>query len=96
MTGSTKKGRILRVSPEVFALLSRKRAEFRSYDSLLRCLLGLPARKGSLPRLREGFVIPQTGRFFEQLAKARGEAVRLAAARGAESIEKPVRMREVL
>lgn len=97
MARTNKKGQVVRVSNEVFEAMLRKKEGFRSWDALLRCAFGLRPKRGVFPKvLREGYVIPQTGRFFERAAEARGEAVKLAVRVGSDRVPSPVRMREIL
>ncbi len=88
------KGRVLRVSDDVFAYLNRKRAK-RSFDCLFRTLLGLPDREGIPQPLLEGWLEITSGRFFFNAAEARGEAVMAAARAKSKSVNKPLKMREV-
>jgi hypothetical protein len=94
------KGRIIRISPDTYALLESRRADFKSWDSLLRWVLGLPPRRGErkipFPARKEVWLISGSLRYFISSATARGEAVKRAAFIGSDHVEKPMRMREVL
>lgn len=91
-----RQGKVVRVSDEVHDLLSRKKTEFRSWDALLRCLLGLGPRKGVLPRLREVWLVAGCSRYFEKLSEARGESIKQAVRSGSGKPEVPTKLREVL
>lgn len=93
---SSSRGKVIRVSPEVHAELSKRRSEFRSWDAIVRCLLGMTPRKGQLPKLREVWLVRGSLHYFERLSAARGEAVKQAALSGLKKPEPPVKMREVL
>lgn len=94
--GTHDRGQVIRVSREVHTALAKKRTAFRSWDALMRCLLGLPARVGTHPDLHEAWLVPGSARWFARRAEARGESVRLAAKRGSENPDSPIKMREVL
>ena len=89
------KGRVIRVSDEVWNLLQKKRQGRLSWDTLLRRMLGLPKRNGEPQPLVEGWLEITTGRFFLDEAEARGEAVMAAARAGTKKVNQPIRMREL-
>jgi|SRR5690606_32047804 len=89
------KGKTIRLSDEVIAVL-RKHQGRRSFDVILRDLLGLPQRvKAEHKPLLTGYVVPETGEFFLTEGEARGAAVVAAAKAGRNKVSKPIRVREV-
>lgn len=91
------KGRVIRVSDAVYAALVRKKQPSRmSWDSLLRKMLGMPDRRGREQKLYEGYFVPGLGKVFEELPKARGEAVKYAVLRGSKKPPKPIPVREIV
>lgn len=91
-----RKGRIIRVSQEVYAYLERKKQGTISWDSLFRKIFGLPNRKGLKQPLTEFYFVPSTGRAFQKLSEARGAAIVDAVRKGSRKPDKPIRMREVV
>ena len=93
--GLASKGKTIRLSDEVLAVL-RKHQGRRSFDVILRDLLGLPQRvKDEHKPLLTGCLVPETGEFFLTEGEARGAAVVAAAKSGRSKVSKPIRMREV-
>lgn len=93
------KGRLIRVSDEVFNLLHKKRARFSkrmSWDCLLRRMFGLPTRKGDPQPLVEGWLEVNTGQFYLDEAEARGASVVAAARAKTKKCKQPLRMKEVV
>lgn len=88
------KGRPVRLSNEVISVLTRKKRREESCDSILRRILGLPARNGSTQHLESFWVLPSTLTVKSTLAEARGEAILQAVRRGHKKAEKPIRVIE--
>lgn len=89
------KGKTIRLSDEVIAVL-RKHQGRRSFDVILRDLLGLPQRvRAEHKPLLTGYVVPETGEFFLTEGEARGASVVAAAKAGRSKVSKPIRVREV-
>lgn len=77
-----KTSKVIRLSPELIALLNSKLMRSESFDNLLRRLLGLPANKYSDRIALTFWVIDDGGHSFTDEAVARGEAIRLAVKSG--------------
>lgn len=91
------KGRVIRVSIEVYSMLEKKKKDFKSWDSLMRCAFGLPGRrKDKARKLEEFFAVFGSMKIFEKLSEARGEAIKLAVRYGEEFPEQPTKLREIL
>ena len=89
------KGRVIRVSQEIYDALETKKTSFKSWDSLLRCAFGFPARKGPGLKLQEFWSVPGSPRLFKTLAEAKGEAIKIAVRENSFQ-KKPVKLREVI
>lgn len=87
------KGKLIRISDDVFNLLQKKR-QGKSWDSLMRRMLGLPDRAGITQPLVVGWLDQDTGQLYLDEAEARGAAVVAAAKRGTKKIKQPIKMRE--
>lgn len=102
------KGKVVRISTEVWNIFQKKRvaSKNRSWDSLFRRILGLPARDGAdRAPLIEGYLEVTTGRFFlaqgtsaKALEAAEQDAHELAIIEAARAktkrVHKPIRLRE--
>jgi hypothetical protein len=97
------KGRIVRVSNDVFNVLNRRRPKDMSWDSFMRKMLGLPDRSGNPQNIVEGYLEVTTGRFlpltpdknWRTLAEEAYEiAIVAAAKRGTSKVHKPIKLRE--
>lgn len=96
-------GHVIRVSSLVYDTLDTLRSR-RSWDWLLRRMLGLQDRAGNAQPLIEGMLETQTGKFFlrtgnEPWSKLEEDAYEIAiidAAKGkSKRVSRPLRMREL-
>lgn len=83
-----KPGKVLRVDPLIYKMLSAKKGPKETWSSVIRRLLGLPSRKGEQPK--KHYVLPSS--LSESLPEARGRAV-IEAAKKKTKPEKPVAVR---
>jgi hypothetical protein len=97
------KGKAIRVSDLVYATLDIHRRA-RSWDWMLRRMLGLPDRAGNAQPLLEGYLEVTTGQFFlrapgedweEAEMNANELAIRIAAKQRSKRVLRPIRMREL-
>lgn len=96
------KGRLIRVSNIVYETLDGQRRS-KSWDALMRRMLGLPDRAGNPQPLAEGMLELHSGVFLLKLPDATWREVSEVANKMAERIaakkkvrlEVPVRMREI-
>lgn len=89
------KGKLIRVSDEIYALLNRNRSR-ASWDCLLRRIFGLPNRKGEPQPLLIGWLEVNTGQFYLEEAEARGASVMVSAKAKTKKFRQPIKMREVV
>lgn len=91
--------KVVRISPDLHTLLTRRKMPKQTWDDFLRRAFGLQKafgpkiRKSSSLPLFERWVLPS--KTFKSIAEARGEAVQRAVAVGVREVEQPIRMREV-
>lgn len=91
------KGRVIRISDQVFTFLEKKRAARGiSFDNLLRKIFGIPKRDGSPNPILVGWLEITTGRFFLDEGEARGAACIAAARAKSKRPNAPVKMREAV
>ena len=97
------KGKIIRVSHDVWKTLDRGRGK-TSWDNWLRYVMGLPDKKGFEQRCVEGMLETTTGLFILKLPETSWEALDLLMHKVAAQIafnknlkqpSKPIRMREI-
>lgn len=97
------KGKSIRVSDLVYETLNKSR-HGRSWDNILRKMLGLPDRAGNDQILIEGMLEVMTGKFFlktpgqswEKIEEDAYEISILTAAKfNSKRISKPLKMREL-
>lgn len=91
------KGRVIRISEQVFIYLEKKRAARDiSFDSLFRMIFGIPKRDGSPNPLLTGYLEVTTRKFYLDEGEARGVACLEAARRKTKRVNKPIKMREAV
>lgn len=92
-----KYGKAVRISLDVKNYLEKRQRGSESYDSILRRLFGLPTRKGEAQPLRILYVVPNGEAPITKstLAEARGQAILLAAKRGAKKADAVLTFQEV-
>lgn len=90
-----KPGKVIRVSPEVWRVLSREKEGRETVDKLIRRLIGLAPKKRKT--IRTYFILPESRIICETAAEARGIAIVRHAKSGKKiPIEKPIEVREVV
>lgn len=92
------KGRVIRISNDVFAYLNKRRLNNSklSWDEYFRLTNGLPDRQGVIQPLLEGWLEVSTGKFYFDEADANGAAVMVAARAKTKKGHKPIKLREVI
>lgn len=92
-----KKGRVIRLSPEVELFLRKHRKKSESFDATLRRRFGLPTRKGEPQELGIFFVLENSGRplIFTEEPEARGFAVELAIRKRTRKAERVLTVQEI-
>lgn len=83
-----KPGKVIRVDPVVWKLLSAKREPKETITAVLRRLLALPGRKGEKPK--QYYILPSD--LTETISEARGRAIVMAVRRKTKP-EKPIAVR---
>lgn len=90
-----KKGKVVRVSPAVWSLLERERADGETIDALVRRVLGV-ALKRSRKKIQTYFILPEAGIVCSSRKEALGAATLLFVRRGKRgTLEQPIEVTEV-
>lgn len=91
------KGRVIRVSDEVYKFLNARRLNrtSQSWDQYLRKFLALPDRAGNEQPILEGWIEKRTGKFYLSEAEAAGAAVVEMAKARTKKYLAPIYVREI-